>query len=1279
MGGHQMRRSSWLLGIIGYVFLFNGVGYCEEQVKTPQHSFTSVDVLHMEFSRDGKHILKSSPNLCLARMHDITTGVDVLPSKCTDRLYGYAIYTPYNRHIAVIGDGVTMCDLETSDCFQVSSGNYKSGVFTPDGEYLFLAIEGHQGRVVVLDTHSWEEVRSFTVTDYSPFSIVISPDGNKFAIVPNRETNHYYGSSLNWEIPVYDLHTYELLHVIEGHKSENDADRVGTRCAVFSPDSKFLLSGGKGKLVKVWDSETGLLVRDIPVPKSAWDICFTPDRKYIVVGGTNDRAYLVEFATGELIRTFRYTWSRVGIKVLASPDNKTIVTGAWQSSSLDFWDISDLYKTNSETPVETPVVTPTVAPIESPTATPTPTITPLPTATPTATPIEYVNKFIRKKTVYDGDPKIIYDLDFIPGIDQIVTLDRLYQLVFWQKNVSTHIEQVTTGLRNLYKMALTNNGRNVWIGGCSGNPSNFNVVKVDSITGEIIKKIKIAEHIYVWDIDAQERYLFYAIHDQGVFKIDLGSDQHEQIFELSESFDSVEMIKLSPDNSELAIVERNYGDAFEESKVVIWDINENRSNRDFHFHKSSVDELLWTQDGDYLYFYTMDYREGMRKYSMELFETATGNHIGHLHLGDQKGEVELSPNGVHLLFSEWNKKGDVALVDFFSGKNLKYFRHNGEVYSMAFNQDGTEILTGTKTSLESVAAAYLWDISDIPVGNFPDTFVASTPTPTMTITPTFTPDQPMGIPTDYQIVELDLKADLLAINPRTDDIISTYYDNSIRRLFITTPSGDKTEITPDSEEDQQVLTQSFKDMCVSEEGVIYFIGDELVEFNPNRVDEPVRQFDISGRNIHVVSEKDRIPGTKPGMLLILRTPDDKKDDNEWAYLGWKYNEMVLFNPQTDPAEKEIYFSGEEFLRGVGVMDMTIGPDNRLFFVIFDGKSKLLFLNDGGLIEEYSHFMHNFGNVLYISMIYSPVERSFFILTYDKLVKVCIDDLSEIEFASLFSYRPILQSSISGDKIYISHEKRKHCDNNVYILNTEKTLPTPTPTPQAIIPTPTPTPIKAWYVLDGFGGIHSTNADVKPPVLPYFMDYNIVRDIEPDPQGKGWYMLDGFGGIHQSSVEMQRPPIELPYFGFDIARNLEVKFTDGEYNFYMLDGYGGIHTNDENFKFINLPWNQNDVMRDLEPVEDSSDWMAMDDKGYIYHNDISQIDSINYYFYYINRTMRGFIRFPDDRTVMLDFYGGRHTNSFYPANDVINGLPEGFYFPGWEIIWDVEVVPENMID
>ncbi|MFH1743646.1 MAG: WD40 repeat domain-containing protein [bacterium] len=247
------------------------------------------------------------------------------------------------------------------------------------------------------------------------------------------------------------------------------------------------------------------------------------------------------------------------------------------------------------------------------------------------------------------------------------------------------------------------------------------------------------------------------------------------------------------------------------------------------------------------------------------------------------------------------------------------------------------------------------------------------------------------------------------------------------------------------------------------------------------------------------------------------------------------------------------------------------------------------------------------------------------------------------------------------------------DRDIYIRKFEPETPIGTPTPTRV-PSPTPTTIPAWFILDGFGGIHSSNPNVKPPLLPYFLPYNIVRDLEPDPLGRGWYMLDGFGGIHTSSPDLPKP--ELPYFGFDIARNLEIRQTENGPEFYLLDGYGAVHTSSgEPFQYGNLPYFGVDLARDLEPDPIYHDgWMILDaysllhtSARFIYEIPLNDVGGWPPLF-------RGIVLFPDDTLVLIDAFGGRHTNPLRPARDVVDGLSPSFYFPGFDIIWDVEVVP-----
>jgi hypothetical protein len=61
-----------------------------------------------------------------------------------------------------------------------------------------------------------------------------------------------------------------------------------------------------------------------------------------------------------------------------------------------------------------------------------------------------------------------------------------------------------------------------------------------------------------------------------------------------------------------------------------------------------------------------------------------------------------------------------------------------------------------------------------------------------------------------------------------------------------------------------------------------------------------------------------------------------------------------------------------------------------------------------------------------------------------------------------------------------------------------------------------------------------------------------------PSGTGGYLLDGFGGVHGFGLggnPKPATPTGSPYFGFDIARGIQlVSTTSG----YVLDGFGGVH-------------------------------------------------------------------------------------------------------------------------
>jgi U3 small nucleolar RNA-associated protein 13 len=60
------------------------------------------------------------------------------------------------------------------------------------------------------------------------------------------------------KIRVWDLRTRECVHVLDGHVSV-------VRGLDVTPDGKLLVSGGRDKVVNVWDLERGVLRRTMPV------------------------------------------------------------------------------------------------------------------------------------------------------------------------------------------------------------------------------------------------------------------------------------------------------------------------------------------------------------------------------------------------------------------------------------------------------------------------------------------------------------------------------------------------------------------------------------------------------------------------------------------------------------------------------------------------------------------------------------------------------------------------------------------------------------------------------------------------------------------------------------------------------------------------------------------------------------------------------------------------------------------------------------------------------
>jgi WD40 repeat protein len=352
------------------------------------------------FSPDGQRLLVASSD-GKARLWDAMTGREVRCLAGHEDEATCGVFAPDGRIVLTAGGGymsrdhtLRLWDGATGKEVRRFTGHtdeVSAAAFSPDGRSVLTAGGGYSNRdhtVRLWDVSTAKEVRRFTGHAAAVRAVAFSPDGRR-AVTASWDTTarvwdvatgkqlakfQELGRSLVRKPGIADNRPAEYLDITDRlqqlqnadlSKPENlpdlsdlgDLSKLVTvvnlvSTATFSPDGRHIATGGTDWQVRLWDVETGKLVRRIPWPVRLAEIVpggrlalstrglsavtFSRDGRLLLVGGEDGAARIYDPTSGKELFALRGHHGPV-TSVAFAPNGHRAVTGGLDGTAR-FWD-----------------------------------------------------------------------------------------------------------------------------------------------------------------------------------------------------------------------------------------------------------------------------------------------------------------------------------------------------------------------------------------------------------------------------------------------------------------------------------------------------------------------------------------------------------------------------------------------------------------------------------------------------------------------------------------------------------------------------------------------------------------------------------------------------------------------------------------------------------------------------------------------------------------------------------------------------------------------------
>jgi WD40 repeat protein len=304
------------------------------------------DVNSVVFSRDDRWLLTGGEDGS-ARLWDAKTGEQIRrfeghTGAVEDAVLsadGSLVLTGSRDNTARLWDAATGSEIHR---FQGHNDFVTSVALSPDGSLVLTG--SRDGTARIWNARTGTEIRRIPAPSGFRCPVAFSPDGRIVLTSGGMEkwvtTHTASGATVQSRGAVGLAVMWDIATGVEIRRLEGYSDWV--RALSFSPDGRFVLTGGDDHTARLWNAETGKELRRFEGHTSdVKAVAFSRDGRRVLTGSNDSSARVWDANTGgELVR-FIGLINRVNATVL-SQDGRFVLTGSYQNNGggVCLWDAS---------------------------------------------------------------------------------------------------------------------------------------------------------------------------------------------------------------------------------------------------------------------------------------------------------------------------------------------------------------------------------------------------------------------------------------------------------------------------------------------------------------------------------------------------------------------------------------------------------------------------------------------------------------------------------------------------------------------------------------------------------------------------------------------------------------------------------------------------------------------------------------------------------------------------------------------------------------------------